>query len=126
MSKVRVLAGTRKGAFILSADGKRDKWTVDGPFFGGWEVYHVNASPVDPDRIYASQSSSWFGQIIQRSDDGGRTWSRPGLAPGAATETPEGFPIAESGNFNYDSNSAPLGTHLFYDGSPRPWEFKRV
>jgi photosystem II stability/assembly factor-like uncharacterized protein len=127
MTKVRVLAGTRKGAFILSADGKRDKWQIDGPFFGGWEVYHMNASPADPNRIYASQNNAWFGQIIQRSDDGGKTWSRPGTPPGAAaTTTPEGFPTTESHKFAYDGNGAPLTTHLWYDGTPKPWEFKRV
>ena len=74
MSQVRVLVGTRKGAFILTSDGKRDRWNVDGPHFGGWEVYHMKGSPVDPNRLYASQSSGWFGQIIQRSNDGGKTW----------------------------------------------------
>ena len=78
MSNVRLLVGTRKGAFVLTSDGKRKKWEVSGPHFAGWEVYHLKASPVQPDRIYASQSSSWFGQIIQRSDDGGKTWNPPG------------------------------------------------
>ena len=74
MSKVRVLVGTRKGAFILTSDGKREEWDVSGPHFAGWEIYHLKGSPVDPNRIYASQTSGWFGQIIQRSDDGGKTW----------------------------------------------------
>jgi len=78
MSKVRVLVGTRKGAFILSSDGKREKWDVAGPHFAGWEMYHVKGSPANPDRLYASQCSGWFGQIIQRSDDGGTTWHQPG------------------------------------------------
>ena len=75
MSSVRVLVGTRKGAFILTSDGKREKWDVSGPHFAGWEIYHLKGSPVDPNRIYASQSSGWFGQLIQRSDDGGKTWA---------------------------------------------------
>ena len=82
MSKVRVLVGTRKGAFILSADGKRENWDVSGPHFAGWELYHLKGSPVDPNRIYASQTSGWFGQLIQRSDDGGKTWHQPGTPPG--------------------------------------------
>ena len=82
MSSVRVLVGTRKGAFILASDGKRDRWDVRGPFFAGWEIYHMKGSPADPDRIYASQSSGWFGQIIQRSDDGGKTWHQAGDAGG--------------------------------------------
>ncbi len=100
-----MLVGTRKGAFVLHADGKREKWQIDGPYFGGWEIYHVKGSPVDPNRIYASQSSSWFGQLIQRSDDGGKTWEPAG------------------NKFDYEGDR---GTHQWYDGTPHPWEFKRV
>src|SRR5437764_1058959 len=96
MSKVRVLVGTRKGAFILTADGQRQKWKIDGPHFAGWEVYHLKGSPVDPNRIYASQTSGWFGQIIQRSDDGGKTWHQPGTTPGEPTTTPGRIFIAIS------------------------------
>ena len=125
MSSVRVLVGTKKGAFILSSDGKREKWDVQGPFFAGWEVYHLKGSPADPNRIYASQTSGWFGQIIQRSDDGGKTWHQPGTPPGEAT-TPNGTPKGESNKFVYDTEAAPLTTHQFYDGTQHPWEFKRV
>ena len=105
MSGVRVLVGTRKGAFVITSDGKRESWEVSGPHFGGWEIYHVAGSAVDPDRLYASQSNAWFGQLIQRSDDGGRTWE----------------PV---GN-RFDYKGVP-GTHQWYDGTPHPWEFKRV
>ena len=105
MSKVRVLAGTRKGAFILESDGKRKKWEVLGPHFAGWEIYHLKGSPADPNRLYASQSSGWFGQQIQRSNDGGETWEPVG------------------NKFAYDGTP---GTHQWYDGTPHPWEFKRV
>src|SRR5580693_6373953 len=105
MSRVRVLVGTRKGAFVLESDGKRQEWKIDGPHFAGWEIYHLKGSPVDPNRIYASQSSSWFGQIVQRSDDGGRTWE----------------PV--DNRFVYDGVP---GTHRWYDGTPHPWEFARV
>jgi photosystem II stability/assembly factor-like uncharacterized protein len=128
MSKVRVLVGTKKGAFILSSDGKREKWDVSGPHFAGWEIYHMKGSPVDPNRIYASQTSGWFGQVIQRSDDGGKTWHQPGTPPGEET-TPEGMPKGESNKFVYDTSSEtgkPLTTHQFYDGKQHPWEFKRV
>jgi photosystem II stability/assembly factor-like uncharacterized protein len=129
MSGVRVLVGTRKGAFILSSDGKRQRWDVSGPLFAGWEIYHVKGSPVDPNRIYASQTSGWFGQIIQRSDDGGKTWHQPGTPPGESTTTPQGFPKGESNKFVYDTSPAtgkPLTTHQWYDGTQHPWEFKRV
>lgn len=129
MSGVRVLVGTRKGAFVLTADGKRENWEVSGPHFAGWEMYHLKASPVEPNRIYASQTSSWFGQIIQRSDDGGKTWFQPGLAPGEPTTTPDGMPKGESNKFVYDvspETGKPLTTHMWYDGTQHPWEFKRV
>jgi len=129
MSKIRVLVGTRKGAFILTSDGKRKQWEVDGPHFAGWEIYHLKGSSVDPNRIYASQTSGWFGQLIQRSDDGGKTWHQPGTPAGEAAKTPEGMPKSESNKFAYDTSDEtgkPLTTHQFYDGTQRPWEFKRV
>jgi photosystem II stability/assembly factor-like uncharacterized protein len=126
MNKVRVLVGTRKGAFILTSNGKREKWDISGPHFAGWEIYHMKGSPADPNRIYASQTSSWFGQIIQRSDDGGKTWETPG---GEKMPDPYDPPAGGSNKFVYDTSpdtGKPLTTHQWYDGSQRPWEFKRV
>jgi photosystem II stability/assembly factor-like uncharacterized protein len=105
MSGVRVLVGTRKGAFVLTSDEGRQQWDVSGPHFAGWEIWHMKGSPADPNRIYASQNSGWFGQIIQRSDDGGATWNPVG------------------NDFSYGSET---GTHTWYDGTPHPWEFARV
>src|ERR671924_2045129 len=105
MSKTRLLVGTRKGAFVLTSDAKRKDWKVDGPHFAGWEIYHMKGSPVDQNRIYASQTSGWFGQIIQRSDDGGKTWHQPGLKPGEPTTTPDGQPKGESNKFVYDTSA---------------------
>jgi photosystem II stability/assembly factor-like uncharacterized protein len=129
MSGARVLVGTKKGAFILTSDAKREKWDISGPHFAGWEIYHVKGSPVDPNRLYVSQTSGWFGQIIQRSDDGGKPWHQPGTPPGEPTTTPDGMPRGESNKFVYDTSDEtgkPLTTHQWYDGTPRPWEFKRV
>jgi hypothetical protein len=129
MSSVRVLVGTRKGAFILTADGTRKRWNVTGPLFAGWEIYHIKGSRVDQNRIYASQSSGWFGQVIQRSDDGGKNWFQPGTPAGEPTTTPEGMPKGESNKFVYDASGPtgkPLTTHQWYDGTQHPWEFKRV
>jgi hypothetical protein len=123
MSGVRVLVGTRKGAFLLTSDGTRKRWKVSGPHFAGWEIYHIKASPVDSNRLYASQTSAWFGQIIQRSDDGGKTWFQPGTPAGEPTTTPDGMPQGESNKFVYDGVP---GTHQWYDGTQHPWEFKRV
>src|SRR5438034_799468 len=128
MSKVRVLVGTKKGAFILTSDGARKRWKVSGPHFAGWEIYHMKGSPVNPDRIYASQTSAWFGQIIQCSDDGGKTWNPPGTKP-EDLMTSEGTPKGESNMFVYDASpetGKPLTTHQWYDGTQHPWEFKRV
>jgi photosystem II stability/assembly factor-like uncharacterized protein len=105
MAGIRVLVGTRKGAFILTSDAGRERWDITGPLFAGWEIYHLNGCAADPDRLYASQSTGWFGQLIQRSSDGGATW------------TPAG------NEFGYDGEP---GTHLWYDGTPRPFEFKRI
>jgi photosystem II stability/assembly factor-like uncharacterized protein len=120
MSGVRVLVGTRKGAFILTSNEKRKRWKVSGPHFAGWEIYHIKGSSADPDRLYASQSNGWFGQIIQRSSDGGQTWETPGGGP---EKSPDGMPRGESNKFVYEGDP---GTHQFYDGSQHPWEFKRV
>jgi photosystem II stability/assembly factor-like uncharacterized protein len=105
MTDVRVLVGTRKGAFVLTSDGNRREWDITGPLFAGWEIYHLKGSPVDPNRIYASQSTGWFGQVVQRSDDGGESWN----------------PV--SSEFRYEGEA---GTHQWYDGTPHPWEFARV
>jgi photosystem II stability/assembly factor-like uncharacterized protein len=126
MSEVRVLVGTRKGAFILRSDGKREHWDVSGPHFAGWEIYHLKGSPADPNRLYASQSSGWFGQVIQRSTDGGKTWETPG---GEKMPEPDSPPAGKSNKFVYDTSAAtgkPLTTHQWYDGTQHPWEFKRV
>jgi photosystem II stability/assembly factor-like uncharacterized protein len=127
MSKVRVLVGTRKGAFVLTSDGKREQWEVSGPHFAGWEIYHLKGSPADPNRVYASQSSGWFGQVIQRSSDGGKTWETPG---GEAMPPPGGGPPNGGSNkFSYKTSGddgKPLTTHQWYDGTQHPWEFKRV
>jgi hypothetical protein len=127
MSSVRVLVGTHKGAFILTSDGKRNNWTVDGPHFAGWDIYHLKGSTVDPNRLYASQTSGWFGQLLQRSDDGGKTWHQPGVPAGQ--EPQPGPPTAAPNKFAYDvspETGRPLTTHQWYDGTQHPWEFKRV
>jgi photosystem II stability/assembly factor-like uncharacterized protein len=105
MSAIRLLVGTRKGAFIMTSDANRKRWNVEGPHFGGWEIYHLKGSPADPNRLYASQSSDWYGQVIHRSDDGGKTWA----------------PVGNEFAYNGDP-----GTHQWYDGTQHPWEFTRI
>jgi photosystem II stability/assembly factor-like uncharacterized protein len=105
MTGVRVLVGTSKGAFILTSEASRKDWKISGPHFPGWEIFHINGSSVNPDRLYASQTSGWFGQVIQRSNDGGQSWQAVG------------------NQFAYEGKP---GTHQSFDGSQHPWEFKRV
>jgi hypothetical protein len=105
MTTVRLLVGTHKGAFVLTSDERRRDWKVEGPHFAGWDVYHVNASPAEPNRLYASTSRGWFGQVIQRSDDGGKTWHAIG------------------NEFHYEGAT---NTHKWYDNSDHPYEFLRV
>lgn len=106
MSRVRLLVGTRKGGFVLTSDGARRQWEVEGPHFAGWEIYHMAGSPAEPDRIWASQSNGWFGQVLQRSDDGGKSWSAVG------------------NDFSYEAGGPEV--HLWYDGSEKPWQFSRI
>jgi hypothetical protein len=105
MSKVRVLVGTHKGGFVMTSDERRKDWKIEGPHFAGWDVYHMNASPADPDRLYAAQSRGWFGQVMQRSDDGGKTWQPAG------------------NDFKYEGG---VSTHKWYDNSDHPYEFLRA
>jgi len=105
MAVVRLLVGTAKGAFVMTSDEGRGEWSMEGPHFGGWEVLHMKGSPGNPDRVYAAQWTDWHGQLLQRSDDGGRTWEAVG------------------NDFAYEGET---GTHQWYDGTPHPWDFKRV
>ncbi len=134
MAAIRVLVGTKKGAFILESDGTRSDWSIAGPHFSGWEIFHMKGSPADPDRLFASQTSSWFGQIIQRSSDGGKTWEQPGSMDQESSDSHDSdvtpsMPQGESNKFVYDTSAEtgkPLTTHQWYDGTQHPWEFARV
>jgi len=105
MDEVRLLVGTRKGVFILRGDGAQRRWALDGPAHGGWEAYHVQGDPADPDRLYAALWTAWHGTLIQRSRDGGRTWE----------------PVGNT--FAYADGDA---VHQGFEGEPQPWRFKRV
>jgi BNR/Asp-box repeat len=105
MTTLRLLVGTHKGAFVLTSDERRKDWKIEGPQFAGWDVYHVNSSPAEPNRLYASTSRGWFGQVIQRSDDGGGTWQPVG------------------NEFHYEGAT---NTHKWYDNTDHPYEFLRV
>src|SRR3979411_2777341 len=81
MSGVRVLVGTRKGAFVLTSDGKRQRWDVSGPHFGGWEVYHLKGWPAHTTRLSApasrrSQSPLWVAvqRLVRPADPAFQRW----------------------------------------------------
>jgi photosystem II stability/assembly factor-like uncharacterized protein len=71
-----ILAGTRKGLFLLRDDDDRRSWTVEGdPVLDGWEIYHAMQDPRDGS-LYAAANHPVYGANVQRSSDGGKTWER--------------------------------------------------
>ena len=80
---VQLLVGTRKGAFIYTADAGRRAWTISEPLLAGWSIHHMAVDTRrDPPRLYAAAGHWAWGPSVARSDDGGDTWeqSSPGLA----------------------------------------------
>ena len=82
MSSVTLLAGTRKGAFLVESDGDRTEWTVRGPLLKGWEVSDLvldlrdGAGDGAPGRLHAAVGHVVYGPTIHRSDDFGETWEQ--------------------------------------------------
>ena len=72
---VLVLAGTRKGLFLLHGDDARTRWELEGPLLTGWSIYHAILDRRDG-AVYAAANNWVYGATVQRSDDLGRTWSR--------------------------------------------------
>ena len=68
-----VLAGTRKGLFLLESDEGRRDWKVEGPLVPGWEIYHAILDPRD-DVLYACSNTFAYGPNVHRSRDRGKTW----------------------------------------------------
>jgi hypothetical protein len=82
-TRVLLLVGTRKGAFIYRSDERRRCWQPSEPMLEGWQVFHMAADTRrDPPRLYAAASNPWWGRALARSDDGGATWElrSPGLS----------------------------------------------
>jgi len=78
---VRVLIGSKKGAFIIESDASRRDWRVRGPYCEHWPITHVAADPGDG-ALYATGGNAWFGPAVWKSTDGGANWthSSHGLA----------------------------------------------
>jgi len=77
MTRVAVLAGTQKGAFICWSDAERREWRIDGPMHRGWEVTTLDVDDRDgKPTLWAGVGSEWFGASLHRSDDLGESWSQ--------------------------------------------------
>ena len=72
---VQALVGTSKGLFILRGDDQRARWKADGPLLDGWGVYHAMSDPRDG-TVHAATNHIVYGSTVQRSTDGGRSWTR--------------------------------------------------
>src|SRR5262245_41188187 len=89
----------------MTSDGNRQQWEVQGPLFAAGVIDHWEGSPADPNRLFLAQWGGWFGQVVQRSSDGGKTWERVGSQCACVGEA---------------------ATHEWYAATSRPWAFKRV
>ncbi len=80
-TRVLILLGTKKGAFVLESDEGRGSWELRGPFCQTWPINHVVADP-DSVAIYGGGGNEWFGPAVWKSTDLGATWthSSAGLA----------------------------------------------
>jgi hypothetical protein len=77
---VLILAGTRKGLFLLKGDESRRRWEVEGPLLPGWEVFHAVIDSRSG-ALYTAANNFVYGGTVQRSDNLGQTWERgEGLA----------------------------------------------
>jgi len=90
-AKVRVLVGTRKGAFIFSSDKDRKKWDVSELMFKGWNVFHMVMDPRDK-RLYAAVTHFVYGATVQYSDDFGATWTQSPASPTFSRPSASGRP----------------------------------
>jgi photosystem II stability/assembly factor-like uncharacterized protein len=73
---VLALIGTRKGLFLLHGDDARRTWHLgERPTLEGWAVYHATIDSRDGS-VYAAANHLVYGPTVQRSTDGGKTWSR--------------------------------------------------
>lgn len=84
---VFVLVGTRKGAFILKSDGKRERWSVQGPHFLGNTIHHIVMDPRDQKTLMATVRAGHLGPTIHRSTDFGKTWKEAQKPPAFPKKT---------------------------------------
>jgi photosystem II stability/assembly factor-like uncharacterized protein len=85
-----LLVGTRKGAWILSADAARAAWTVRGPMFLGHVAQHVVLDPRDRTTLLLATRTGHLGPTVFRSTDLGRTWQEARTPPAFAAGDPLG------------------------------------
>lgn len=77
--ETRLLAGTRKGLFLITSPDRRS-WAVNGPFLAGKEVNHAVFDSRN-DRIYATSNDAWFGCQVVWSDPTGDEWTPAARSP---------------------------------------------
>jgi hypothetical protein len=85
--KMRLMIGTRKGAYILESDTQRKKWKLASRFQTGWEVFHVRGDPRHPGDVYACVNAWLWGPALYRSHDWGKSWDEVGTPMLGATTT---------------------------------------
>jgi len=93
---VVLLVATRKGAFILRADGARRSWKLSGPIFLGNVVHHLVLDPRDRRTLLMAARTGHLGPTVFRSADLGRTWKEASRPP-AFARAPEGQPEGKKG-----------------------------
>src|SRR4029079_6695861 len=116
--RVRLLVGTKKGAFILDSDESRRDWTVSEPLCEGWPVHDLMVEPRSG-AILAAAGNPWYGPAVWRSDDGGTTWthSSAGMTYGdAATPIATVWSLATGADRRTYAGVEPAGLFRSSDG----------
>lgn len=85
---VKLLIGTRKGAFILRSDASGRTWKLSDPIFLGHIVHHLVKDPRSKTLLMACKTGH-LGPTVFRSVDGGKTW-KEASAPPSFPKAPEG------------------------------------
>ena len=71
MTRILLLVGTKKGAFILESDATRRDWSMRGPLCEGWPIHDLIVEP-GAARSSPAAGSPWYGPAVWRSEDLGR------------------------------------------------------
>lgn len=86
MSTLRLLVGTRKGAWTISSDSARKQWHIEGPMHLGAVVSHYVADPRSPGVQMMSVGSGHLGPSVFFSTDFGSSWQEAKTPPAFSAE----------------------------------------